>query len=176
MFLYQEVGRGLACSAIDARLVDLKGLLTIISSKNVFECFTSLAQFVITVWNAALERTKFNLRKNTIGCRFSGNHRVLSLRWSLLERYTYWPSPSPSLPLHRSPSPGAGVSFYRFDDPALPAFELPPANTALNTSPGDIQLNWDNPIVSIDGSDVPWGCNGDIVSSNNINRIMRTSP
>lgn len=63
-----------------------------------------------------------------------------------------------------SPIPDTEIALYRFEDPAIPSFVLPPANLAVNMSPGDIQLNIDNPIVSRDGSDIPWGCNGDLVS------------
>lgn len=50
---------------------------------------------------------------------------------------------------------------YRFDDPAVPAVVLPASG---NFSPGDIQLNEDNPIVLLDGSSIVYGCNGDKVS------------
>lgn len=51
---------------------------------------------------------------------------------------------------------------YRFRDPAMPGLVLPEAQP---DSPGDEQLNVNNPIVEIDGSDVDTGCNGDEVGA-----------
>lgn len=53
------------------------------------------------------------------------------------------------------------MALYRFEDPALPGFELP---LAQPSSPGDVRLNEGNPIVELDGSTVDTGCNGDVVS------------
>lgn len=60
-----------------------------------------------------------------------------------------------------SPLPDVSTALYRFEDPAVPAFLLPEAQPI---SPGDIQLNVDNPITDLDGSETDTGCNGDIVS------------
>lgn len=60
-----------------------------------------------------------------------------------------------------SPIPDVTIALYRFDDPAIPGVVLPPSG---NSSPGDIQLNHNNSIVQLDGSDVQVGCNGDVVS------------
>eukprot|EP00904_Undaria_pinnatifida_P013748 jgi/Undpi1/9503/HiC_scaffold_27.g11959.m1 len=58
-----------------------------------------------------------------------------------------------------SPIPDVTIALYRFDDPAIPGVVLPPSG---NSSPGDIQLNHNNSIVQLDGSDVQVGCNGDV--------------
>lgn len=66
-----------------------------------------------------------------------------------------------SVSLPRSPQPDISTALFRFYDPAVPAFELPPAQPI---SPGDIRLNVDNPITDLDGTDTDTACNGDIVS------------
>lgn len=51
-------------------------------------------------------------------------------------------------------------SLLTLPDPPVPGIEMP---LAQPSSPGDVQLNEGNPIVELDGSEVSWGCNGDMV-------------
>lgn len=59
------------------------------------------------------------------------------------------------------------MALYRFKDPAVPGIVLP---LAQPFSSGDLQLNEENPIVELDGSDVDNACNGDQAS------FLPTSP
>ena len=47
---------------------------------------------------------------------------------------------------------------YRFTDPALPSFDLPPA---VPNSPGDVVLTTNNGVVTKTGASTETYCNGD---------------
>ncbi|CAN0261324.1 unnamed protein product [Ectocarpus sp. 12 AP-2014] len=61
--------------------------------------------------------------------------------------------------MNYSPTFDVNMALFRFEDPAVPGIEMP---LAQPLSPGDTQLNEGNPIVELDGSEVSWGCNGDM--------------
>lgn len=71
----------------------------------------------------------------------------------------------PSCVAASSPVPEGTAALYRFEGPAVAQVVLPPSG---NFSPGDIQLNMNNSIVELDGSEILYGCNGDVVSGSGV--------
>ena len=57
-----------------------------------------------------------------------------------------------------SPEIDGAMAGYRFSDPALPSFELPPA---VPNSPGDVVLTTNNGVVTRTGASTETYCNGD---------------